>query len=155
MEKIWKVYVHRCKTTGKCYVGQTCQALENRWGNGKHYTRKNNLKFYNAIQKYGWQDFEHFIVATCDNQKDAYELEQFYIDKLDSFKNGYNSTVGGAGSKGKKMSKRTKQKIIDAHKGKPSWVKYVPKEMTPMYGRHQTEEMKKKMERIDRQIMYN
>lgn len=129
MEKHWKVYIHKCKTTGKYYVGQTCKPLERRWGkNGCGYSRRHNLKFYNAIKKYGWADFEHFVIANCDNQQDAYELEQFYIDKLDSFKNGYNSTLGGAGSKGRKMALETKEKLILANKGKSSWVKYALKE---------------------------
>lgn len=151
MKKIWKIYIHKCKTTNKCYVGQTCRDLDARWGkNGNGYTKINNLKFYNAIQKYGWNDFEHFIVATCDNQKEAYNLEQYYIDKLDTFRNGYNSTLGGKGSKGKKMNEKTKKKISESNKGKSSWVKYAPKEKTPMFGKHHSEETKIKIGNANR-----
>ena len=146
MEKIWLIYVHKCKTTGKCYVGQTCRKLEKRWGkNGKNYTEHNNLKFYNAIQKYGWEDFEHFIIAQCNSLEEAYELERYYINKLDTYKNGYNSTLGGAGSKGKVISKELRERLSKSLKGKSSWIRYAPKEKLPMYGKHHTEETKRKL----------
>lgn len=149
--KTWYIYIHKSKTTGKCYVGQTCRDLEKRWGaNGIHYTKTNNLKFYNAIKKYGWEDFDHYIIDTCDSLEKAYELEQFYIDKLDTFKNGYNSTLGGAGSKGRPMTEETKKKLISINKGKSSWVKYAPKEKLPMYGKHHSEETKKKIGNANR-----
>lgn len=151
MEKIWLIYIHKCKTTGKCYVGQTCRKLEKRWGkNGKNYTEHNNLKFYNAIQKYGWKDFEHFIIAQCNSLKEAYELERYYIDKLDTYKNGYNSTLGGAGSKGKVISKELRERLSKSLKGKSSWIRYAPKEKLPMYGKHHTEETKKKIGNANR-----
>lgn len=149
--KKWYIYIHKSKTTGKCYVGQTCRDLETRWGNnGVHYTKTNNLKLYNAIKKYGWDDFEHYIVAECNSLQAAYELEQIYINELDSFKNGYNSTLGGAGSKGKCMTEETKKKISLINKNKSSWVKYAPKEKLPMYGKHHSEETKRKISNANR-----
>ena len=149
--KIWTIYLHKNKTTGKCYVGQTCKKLESRWGkDGSNYTKNNNLKFYNAIQKYGWNDFEHYILATCNNLEEAYELEQYYINEFDTYKNGYNSTMGGAGSKGKVLSLEAKERISKSHKGKPTWLSYLPKEKRPFYGKHHTEETKKKIGNANR-----
>lgn len=151
MEKTWIIYIHRCKTTNKCYVGQTCRKLEKRWGkNGKNYTEHNNLKFYNAIQKYGWEDFEHFIVAQCNTLKEAYELERYYIDKLNTYKNGYNSTLGGAGSKGKVISKELREHLSKLYKGKETrgWKEYFI--LSPMFGRHHTEETKRKIGNANR-----
>lgn len=151
MEKTYIIYIHKNKINGKCYVGQTCRKLETRWGkNGCNYTKTNNLKFYNAIQKYGWENFEHYIIDKCNNLKDAYKLEQFYIELLDTFKNGYNSTLGGSGSRGRKMTAQTKQKIIVANKGKISWVRFVPREKTPMFGKHHSEETKRKIGNANR-----
>ena len=48
----WIIYKHTNNVNGKVYVGQTKQAIKERWRNGKGY--KNNLYFYNSIQKYGW-----------------------------------------------------------------------------------------------------
>ena len=68
MKKIYIVYLHRNKINNKCYVGQTCQKPEARWGlNGNGY--KDQTYFYRAIQKYGWDNFEHIILETdisCD-----------------------------------------------------------------------------------------
>ena len=55
------VYIHTNKLNGKKYVGQTCQRPEKRWNNGKGY--KLETYFGKAIKKYGWDNFEHEIVA--------------------------------------------------------------------------------------------
>ena len=46
----------------KYYIGITSQAVNKRWKNGKGY--KSSPYFYNAIQKYGWNNFEHNILFT-------------------------------------------------------------------------------------------
>ena len=55
------VYMHTNKINGKRYVGQTCKKPEYRWVNGKGY--KGSPHFFSAIQKYGWNNFEHQIIA--------------------------------------------------------------------------------------------
>ena len=56
----YAVYVHINKINDKRYVGQT-NNIERRWrSNGIDY--KNSLYFYNAIQKYGWNNFKHIIL---------------------------------------------------------------------------------------------
>lgn len=49
------IYLHRNKSNGKVYIGQTIQSIENRWKNGNGY--KPCTYFYKAIQKYGWENF--------------------------------------------------------------------------------------------------
>ncbi|MGL5086838.1 MAG: GIY-YIG nuclease family protein [Clostridium sp.] len=51
-------------------------------------------KFYQAIRKYGLDNFEVEILVLCD-QKELNQNEIELIDKYNSFKDGYNSTVGG------------------------------------------------------------
>ena len=91
-----RLYIHKNKINGKCYVGQTIkQKTSYRWGkNGYSYHNQN--KFYNAIQKYGWDNFEHIILPTIYYTQD--ELNQAEIDmiqELDTINNGYNVSLGG------------------------------------------------------------
>jgi len=54
--------------SGKCYIGQTCQSCEERWGiNGSNYIKKKDgnfihPKFAQAILKYGWDNIKHEIL---------------------------------------------------------------------------------------------
>ena len=49
------IYMHRNLINNKVYIGQTIQKPEYRWNKGKGY--KDSSLFYNAIQKYGWNNF--------------------------------------------------------------------------------------------------
>ena len=59
------IYLHRNKINNKVYIGQTIQSPEERWKNGNGY--KGCYYFYNAIQKYGWDNFEHIILEQNNN----------------------------------------------------------------------------------------
>ena len=67
----YTVYCHINKVNGKTYVGITSSAPELRWKNGEGY--KNCRKFYNAILKYGWDNFYHIILR---NKLSLSEAEQ-------------------------------------------------------------------------------
>lgn len=91
----WKIYKHQNKINGKCYIGQTCRKnVSERWNNGKGY---NGTIFAKAIEKYGWDNFDHEIIE--DNiltQEEANEREQYWIEYYGSYgENGYNMTRGG------------------------------------------------------------
>lgn len=98
-ERKWCVYKHTNKINGKCYIGITSQCTNKRWRNGKGY--KGQI-FYNAIQKYGWDNFEHEILYTNLTEEEAKEKEIEYIKKYKTNNNkfGYNATLGGDGIKG-------------------------------------------------------
>lgn len=69
-EKKYTVYIHRNKLNNKCYIGITSKSPRVRWGNGSRYCGKSKNgeykqpKFAHAIQKYGWDNFEHNILFT-------------------------------------------------------------------------------------------
>ena len=94
MDKTWCVYVH-ISPSNKYYVGITCQRPERRWRNGIGYIRNNH--FANAIKKYGWDNFQHEIIASNITEKEAKNFEKILISKLRSndAKYGYNITSGG------------------------------------------------------------
>ena len=115
--KKYIVYMHKNKINGKVYIGITCQKTNYRWGAGSGY--KQQKKFYNAICKYGWNNFEHIILFENLTFKDAKEKEIETIDKYNSFSKdyGYNATKGGDGSNGVPCSEEKKIKISKANKG--------------------------------------
>jgi len=72
-ENDYKVYVHVNMVNGKRYVGITKQALHERWRDGKGY--RHCPYFYHAIKKYGWDMFQHELVADNLTEDGAKELE--------------------------------------------------------------------------------
>ena len=73
MKKEYCVYVHTNKANGKRYVGITSMIPEKRWANGHGY--RSNVLFYRAIQKYGWESFEHSVLFDGLTRKEAYAKE--------------------------------------------------------------------------------
>lgn len=58
--KYWNVYVHINRINGKTYVGITSKDLIRRFGcQGQGYKGQ---AFWGAIQKYGWENFDHITV---------------------------------------------------------------------------------------------
>lgn len=83
----------------KKYIGQSIN-IKQRFITNHQYDFNNpknssyNTKFYQALRKYGWNNFAVLVLEQCDkNQLD--EREIYYIDKYNTFKEGYNSTIGG------------------------------------------------------------
>lgn len=113
-DKMFKVYIHLNKINNKAYIGQTCQTLNKRWGNGSCY--KHSPHFYAAIQKYGWDNFEHIIWADNLTQEQANIVEKKLIALFDTTNNklGYNCRVGGDNSK---HSQESIEKMRLAKKG--------------------------------------
>jgi group I intron endonuclease len=117
MDNKWTVYIHINKINGKKYVGITSQNPEKRWGtNGCKYRKG---YFRNAINKYGWNSFQHDIVATNLCETDAKIIEKKLIEVLNTkAPNGYNLTLGGDGALGYSPTQETKCKMSKASKEK-------------------------------------
>ena len=83
------VYIHTNNINNKKYIGITSRNPNVRWGiNGKGYSLQ--PKFFNAIQKYGWDNFNHEIIAKNLTKQEALDLETYYIDLYNTIENGYN-----------------------------------------------------------------
>ena len=92
----YKIYLLKCRATGKSYVGVTSMSLEERWHDGQGY--KNQPIIYNDICEYGWNNFEHSLIDTAFTYKESREKERFYIKTMNSlFPNGYNIISGETG----------------------------------------------------------
>ena len=131
---MYTLYMHKFPNN-KVYIGITSKPVEVRWRNVY------NRYFTNAVDKYGWDNIQHIILAENLSKKWACKLEQDLIWKYQSNnrKYGYNITSGGDGGwghhvskdarkkigsansralRGRKLSETTKQKISAATKGK-------------------------------------
>lgn len=113
------VYQHVNKINKKRYIGLS-KNYKNRWdGRGCKY--QNSPIFYNAIKKYGWDNFQHNIIKNNLNQKQAQELEITLIKQYNTTdrKYGYNFQLGGnLGWAGKKHTEETRKKMSKKQKGK-------------------------------------
>lgn len=93
-----KGYIYKItnKVNGKSYIGQTRYTIEFRWR--QHIHKKDNTYFHNAIKKYGVDNFIVEKLEEC-NIEDLNEKEIYYIAKYNTFKDGYNLTIGGDGNR--------------------------------------------------------
>lgn len=116
-ERVYKVYIHTNKINSKKYVGITMRKPEKRFGfKGNGY--KPCPYFYKAIQKYGWENFEHEIVL-CNLTKQ--EAEMFEIELIKYYKSNdstYGYNIANGGNSVGKIAQSTKDKISQAHTGK-------------------------------------
>ena len=83
----------------KIYIGKTEFSIEKRfkehcWDASRERNEKRPL--YNAMRKYGVEHFHIELIEETDNPE---EREIYWIEKKQSFKNGYNATIGGDGRK--------------------------------------------------------
>lgn len=93
----YKVYIHTFPN-GKRYIGLCKGSEKKRWGiGGKKYA--NHPIMNAAIQKYGWDNIQHEVVATGLTQQEAMKMEETLIAQYKTFPPslgfGYNCTSGG------------------------------------------------------------
>lgn len=131
---MYTVYMHRNKINGKVYIGITGQKPSARWNNGTGYR---GTHFANAINKYGWGNFEHIILFSNLKKEDAckkeIELIEHYKSTDDQF--GYNIAIGGEINNGYHISKERKEHLSKINSGKNH----------PQYKTHRSEETKNKI----------
>ena len=113
-EKIYCIYRH-ISPNNKSYIGMTKQDPERRWQNGEGYNTQR--LFYNAIKKYGWDNFSHEILEENLTHDEACVREQYYINyyKSNQEEYGYNITSGGDGCKdrGKPIAQIYNNEIVN------------------------------------------
>jgi group I intron endonuclease len=109
-----KIYLITNTINNKVYVGQTKHSIEYRFKEHQHPSKKTTIT--QAIQKYGKENFTVELLEEC-NIHNLDERETFYIEKYNSYKEGYNNTIGG-GSQYIAHTPEVKQKLSISAKGK-------------------------------------
>lgn len=95
------IYVITNTINQKQYVGKTSYSIEKRWKEHCYDCKKNKIDqhrpLYNAMQKYGIENFVISILEDHINEDEIDDREKFWISKLDTYYHGYNATLGGDG----------------------------------------------------------
>lgn len=126
------VYVHTNRINNKKYVGITTGKPEYRWyNNGTGYIKQKH--FYSAIQKYGWENFDHQIIEVQSREEmiylEKYLISYYYTTNKDY---GYNKSIGGETCDQGKNS-TTKEYMSEIHKEYYEQNKSKIKEMSRQY----------------------
>lgn len=113
--KKYEVYLHRCRASGKGYVGITCRGVRQRLYSHESEARRGSQKpFARAIRKYGIDAFETTVLARGLSKAEAEDAEVHFIGKLNTFgSGGYNATRGGEGTAGVKLTQRRREQISE------------------------------------------
>lgn len=115
------VYKITNTVNNKLYFGVTQQSLIKRWQQHKCNSNKKNYHLYNAIKKYGFNNFKIEIVYKAKNKKDMFSKEKELISmyKTNLREYGYNNSLGGEASRfGCKMTDEQKKKISEYQKNR-------------------------------------
>lgn len=114
------IYLIINKLDGRTYVGKRKSSKE--WLEDKYMSSGCHLK--NSQKKYGIENFEKFLIEYTYSEEDACKKEIFWINEYRKRgKAEYNYDDGGlptSHNKGKHFSEYVRQKLSEAHKGKPT-----------------------------------
>lgn len=118
MSKSYCVYKHTNNITNRVYIGITSQNPLKRWDNGNGY--KQCSLFYNAILKYGWDNFKHEILFDNLSKEEAEtkEVELIAFYKSNQRKCGYNLAKGGNCTGKEQLTEEHKKKISEKMRGR-------------------------------------
>lgn len=140
----------------KIYIGLTTKSLEHRISVHKKDSKSLNTYFYQAIRKYGFENFKWEVVDTAITMEELEEKERYYIKLYGSFDNkeiGYNTQSGGNNLY--EITKEQRKQRSDRAKGKNNPMYGT---ISPMRGKKFTEDHKKKIseaiKKADRPHMY-
>ena len=105
------IYCYRNKINGKRYIGQTINPQQRK---SAHISDSTHIdtKFYRAVRKYGWDNFEYEILAESEDRNVLDKLEVDFIKSFNSIENGYNIRSGGEHPT---MGEETRKKLQQAN----------------------------------------
>ena len=91
-DRYYVVYMHT-SPNGKRYVGITSmRPIEKRWKNGYGY--KKNIHFWNAINLYGWNNFQHdFLFENLTKEEAKDKFKNIDLSDLEDFRPHIKSII--------------------------------------------------------------
>lgn len=88
-------------STGRAYIGQTVQTIDERWASHVQQAGKKSIlgeqSLHEAIREFGMEDFEIEQIDTADSPKELARLEKEWIKHIGTlFPEGFNLNKGGS-----------------------------------------------------------
>lgn len=123
---------------GKRYIGQAVNIHKRLQGHKQK--RNKGTRLYNAIAKYGWENFKIFLVERVDDISKLDEREQFWMDTFQSYDGdkGYNICRIASNTRGRRFSEKTRARLREIASGRTG-------EHNGFYGKHHSEETKRRI----------
>ena len=107
---MYYIYKITCKVTNKNYIGKSTVSIEERYRRHLSDAKRLDTHLARAFRLYGEDAFELSLIEECPEDLTLLSNREIYwIDKFDSYYNGYNETKGGDG--GNTYSKKTDDEI--------------------------------------------
>lgn len=137
-------YRATCSVNQKSYIGITKRTLKSRqkshFESARHGAKS---ALYNAIRKYGTENFVFEVIASAINLESLSLLERLLIVQENTKSpNGYNLSGGGEGLFN--PAPETRQRLRDSHKGKKQSIELIEKRIAPLRGRKISPELVEK-----------
>ena len=121
--QVYTIYMARNVINSKVYIGFDSNWPARHKAHIRDYTKDaQGRKFYYALRKYTPENFEWSILYQSKDRDHTLDtMEAFFITEYDSYRNGYNMTLGGQGTFGFhfKHKEETKRKLSKKLKGRP------------------------------------
>lgn len=146
------IYAIKHNDSGKCYVGSTTY-FPTRFRGHRYRLKKgthDNKKLQTAWDTFGSKAFTIYVIENIDDKSLFLVREQFWIDRLNAFNDGFNMCPNAVSSLGIKRTAETRKRmskaksgrtLSEAHKKKLSEVKK-GKKFSPEFCRNISEKMK-------------
>ena len=136
------IYMYTNKVNGKRYIGQAKDF--NRRHKAHILKSANKTLIDRSFNKYGEENFEIKILAeNIPTQEKMNEYEKFFIKRYNTLiKNGMGYNISDGGSNGNPLAGKTEEEIEEFRR---KISKVTKGENNPMYGKHFSEEYKKKL----------
>jgi len=103
--------IYRCYYKNKSYIGATTRSLGVRINEHRSHSKSKTNRLYLIMNEIGFDKFKFEEIETVENEV-MFNREKYWINKFDSYKSGYNESIGGQGANKMKHSKESVAKRI-------------------------------------------